>query len=534
MPAIVQRRTPGVYVTELEAFPPSIVGVQTAVPAFIGYTEKAEVSGKPIFFEPVKITSLADFEAIFGKGFEPKYELTVLGGTPPHSSYDFEVAGKYFTITQTAPSSFNLYNSLRLFYLNGGGTCFIVSVGDYTNQGASPNGVDVELAKLEKGLTAIGEVVGPTMLVIPDAMLLAARADFSTLARKMLKQCGELQDRVSILDVYGTLTLQQGSPTFQQDLDTLISHFREDVGSEFLNYGMAYFPFLNTTVVQPGEIDYTNFNIGTKANPNNAQVTLLKDEVYKPQARQLYSGTQLTQVEAYIDAIDPTITDPSDTVAVTKLNQNLNNALPIVQQTSNIIARKIDVLPPSGAVAGVYTYIDQTRGVWNAPANITLSSVLGPTIKLNNDQQGDLNVPLDGKAIDAIRYFVGRGTIIWGARTLDGNSNDYRYIQVRRTLIYLEQSIKTALNQFVFAANDGNTWVKVVSTVSSFLQGFWSQGGLMGATASEAFSVECGLGSTMTPMDILQGTMIVQVTIQMIRPAEFIELTFKQKMEGLG
>ena len=78
----------------------------------------------------------------------------------------------------------------------------------------------------------------------------------------------------------------------------------------------------------------------------------------------------------------------------------------------------------------------------------------------------------------------------------------------------------------------GNTWVQVVASTSNFLQGLWTQGGLMGATASDAFSVECGLGSTMTAQDILEGYMIVQVVLQMIRPAEFIELTFQQKMEG--
>jgi len=109
-----------------------------------------------------------------------------------------------------------------------------------------------------------------------------------------------------------------------------------------------------------------------------------------------------------------------------------------------------------------------------------------------------------------------------------------RGIQVRRTLIYIEQSIKTALSQFEFAANDGDTWAAVVATVSSFLQGVWSEGGLLGATLSDGFSVQCGLGSTMTAQDILDGSMIVQVTLQMIHPAEFIELMFKQKMEGAG
>lgn len=172
--------------------------------------------------------------------------------------------------------------------------------------------------------------------------------------------------------------------------------------------------------------------------------------------------------------------------------------------------------------------------MWNAPANVTLSSVTAPTFPITESQQGGLNVPVDGKAVDVLRDFTGRGTVVWGARTLDGNSPDYRYVQVRRTLIYVEQSIKGALQPFVFAANDGKTWVTVVAMVSGFLQGLWNQGGLMGATASEAFSVECGLGSTMTGQDILDGYMIVQVTLQMIRPAEFIELVFKKKMEGVG
>jgi phage tail sheath protein FI len=168
--------------------------------------------------------------------------------------------------------------------------------------------------------------------------------------------------------------------------------------------------------------------------------------------------------------------------------------------------------------------------VWNAPANVTLSSVISPTFLLNGTQQDDLNVPVDGKAVDAVREFPSRGTVVWGARTLDGNSNDYRYIQVRRTLIYLEQSIKKALNAFVFAPNTGQTWATVTSMVSNFLNTVWSRGGLMGATATEAYSVECGLGSTMTNLDILEGNMIVQVTLQLNRPAEFIELVFKQKM----
>ncbi len=560
MPATATRRTPGVYVTELTSFPPSIVGVQTAVPAFIGYTERAEISGKPVFNKPIKIGSLADYEEIFGGAYKAVYDFVEVTDTDQIEAgyYDFRVfdptsgveAFKYYNLAQTSTSRFNLYNSMRLFYDNGGGNCYVVSVGSYVQaDGTTENKVDA--TALSGGLDAIQEQVGPTMLVVPEAILLPADGTDETgywtsnaytgIVTQMLVQCETLQDRVALLDVYGTQYLGQPAPEDVTNptpptLDSLITQFRTDVGDKGLSYGMSYFPFLDTTVVPLSSVDYTNID-SAAATPYDTLKTILtweRENLYpdttatadcdKPQTLE----TRGDQVQCDIDAIGDS-EDPDD---IKKLNQNLTAALPLLVDMQRVVVNKNDVLPPSGAMAGVITYVDGTKGVWNAPANLSLSSVDKPTYLINSGQQEDLNVPIDGKAVDALREFTGRGTVVWGARTLDGNSNDYRYIQVRRTLIYIEQSLKNALDPFVFAANDGNTWVTVVSMCSSFLQTLWSQGGLMGATASEAFSVECGLGSTMTPTDILEGYMIVQVTLQMVRPAEFIELTFKQKMEG--
>ena len=90
------------------------------------------------------------------------------------------------------------------------------------------------------------------------------------------------------------------------------------------------------------------------------------------------------------------------------------------------------------------------------------------------------------------------------------------------------------MQPFVFAPNDGTTWVRLTSAISNFLHALWAEGGLMGATAKDAFSVDCGLGTTMTGQDVLDGYVIVRTLLQMTRPAEFIELTFKQKMENAG
>ena len=151
-------------------------------------------------------------------------------------------------------------------------------------------------------------------------------------------------------------------------------------------------------------------------------------------------------------------------------------------------------------------------------------------LTINDDLQGSLNIPIDGKAINVIRTFPGKGTLVWGARTMDGNSQDWRYISVRRTMIMLEESIRIALEAYVFAPNDASTWTTVKAMIENFLNNVWKSGGLAGASPDDAYSVNVGLGSTMTPVDILDGNMNVTVLVAVVRPAEFIVLTFKQKM----
>ncbi|WP_295454433.1 phage tail sheath C-terminal domain-containing protein [uncultured Thiodictyon sp.] len=520
------------------------------MPAFIGYTEKAEISGQPVYLKPVKISSLADYTEIFGFAYQPTYDIVAVtvDGDINAGKYDFKVIDQsdpdvpkpaYYRLKQQGTTQFNLYQSLKLFYANGGGNAYVVSVGRY-----SPDDNKVEKQPLLDGLAAVADISGPTMLVVPDAVLLPptdpdkgpawVSGDFQAVVDAMLKQAGSLQDRVAILDVYGSL-----SATDQTTLDQIIAQFRTDVGSENLSYGMGYFPFLDTSVVDA--TDYSYDNIAETSRPILMQILGWQDySLYRADGivtdgnrytEDVYSDTSFRRICADIAKI---AAEWASTDGGKTSNRNLLGALPLLGDILSIIADKASILPSSGAIAGVFTTVDNSRGVWNAPANIAVSNVNGPTYRLTDQQQGDLNVPVDGKAVDAIRDFVGRGTIVWGARTLDGNSNDYRYIQVRRTLIYIEQSIKAALQPCVFAANDGNTWTAVVAMVSNFLQGLWAQGGLMGAKADEAFSVQCGLGSTMTGLDILNGYMVVQVTVQMIHPAEFIELTFKQKMEGVA
>ena len=181
-------------------------------------------------------------------------------------------------------------------------------------------------------------------------------------------------------------------------------------------------------------------------------------------------------------------------------------------------------------MVGIYTAVDNTRGVWKAPANVSMNSVLEPNVNINNDLNDDLNMPLNGKAVNALRAFPGQGVIVWGARTLDGNSQDWRYINVRRTMIFLEQSIKAAARSYVFEPNDANTWILLQGMISNFLNNVWKAGALFGSSPGEAYDVQVGLGTTMTASDILDGYMRVTVRVAVVRPAEFIVITFQQKM----
>lgn len=213
------------------------------------------------------------------------------------------------------------------------------------------------------------------------------------------------------------------------------------------------------------------------------------------------------------------------------LNESLIASFGLYRDLVNKGAEALNLLPPSGAVAGVYASTDRDRGVWKAPANVSLNAVLAPAVKISQEQQAEFNVDVNsGKSINIIRAFTGKGVLVWGARTLAGNDNEWRYVSVRRFFNFVEESTKKATEQFTFEPNDANTWVKVQAMIENFLTTLWRQGALQGVKPQHAFYVAVGLGTTMTPLDILEGRMIVEIGMAAVRPAEFIILRFSHKM----
>jgi phage tail sheath protein FI len=183
------------------------------------------------------------------------------------------------------------------------------------------------------------------------------------------------------------------------------------------------------------------------------------------------------------------------------------------------------VLPPSAAVAGVYVATDDARGVWKAPANVSLAGVVEPVVALNEADQARLNVdPAGGRSIDVIRAFAGKGTLVWGARTLAGNDAAWRYVPVRRLCLTIGTALRRSLAWFTFEPNAAPTWTRVRGAVENYLYTTWRAGALLGATPRDAFFVRCGLGDTMTAQDVLDGRLVLEVGLACARPAEFLIL----------
>ncbi|MCA6220843.1 phage tail sheath family protein [Photorhabdus antumapuensis] len=195
---------------------------------------------------------------------------------------------------------------------------------------------------------------------------------------------------------------------------------------------------------------------------------------------------------------------------------NAKKAVDDVLKTTKI------TLPPSAAVAGVYAATDASRGVWKAPANVALNNAK-PSEPITNDKQGTMNQA----GINAIRHFTGKGTLIWGARTLDQTDN-WRYIPVRRLFNTAERDIKRAMRFAVFEPNSQPTWKRVQAAIDNYLYQLWQQGALAGNKPQEAYFVQIGKDITMSESDIQQGKMIVKIGMAAVRPAEFIILQFSQ------
>ncbi len=190
--------------------------------------------------------------------------------------------------------------------------------------------------------------------------------------------------------------------------------------------------------------------------------------------------------------------------------------------------KKNIAIPPSGSILGIYARSDNTRGIHKAPANEVVRACVGLDTPFNKGEQDILNP----KGVNLIRAFPGQGIRVWGARTATSNPS-WKYINVRRLFIFIEESIKANTNWVVFEPNDEQLWVRVKRTIDVFLTGLWRNGSLAGSSASEAFFVEIGR-STMSQDDIDNGRLVCMIGVAPVKPAEFVIFRITQKTNESG
>ena len=186
------------------------------------------------------------------------------------------------------------------------------------------------------------------------------------------------------------------------------------------------------------------------------------------------------------------------------------------------------LMPPSGHIAGLYARTDNQEGVFKAPANDNLRGVIDLERILTDEEQG----PLNDLSINAIRFFSGRGIVVWGARTISSDP-EWMYVNVRRLFIYLEHSIDRGTQWAVFEPNNEALWLRIRLTIESFLYDVWRTGALMGTKPQEAYFVRCDR-TTMSQGDLDNGRLVCLIGVAPTKPAEFVIFRIGQMPTGGG
>ena len=623
-------QTPGVYISEINQLASSIAKTSTAIPVFIGFTEISQVGA-------LKIEGMMEFEQFFGKGYTTTFRIMANQAAIPDQ--------RYF-----------LYDSIRLYFQNGGGPCYILSAGNYQEQ---PIVKQNFTNALHVGIASIQHIDDATLVVIPDVhfqyddginatVQTLGSTDYSSVINDALTTCANLTDKFLLIDYHTTQTTST-------ELRNAISATTE------LKHGAVYYPWLiqqraqpvsfaslNGTIASgsPIEInflkiksdldglntDFEGFQTGsslrkgfadlklslTTSNTNgsfsnalkylygiivNLDQVVLTDSTLHHYRANLINDVSLvrviknlfrfkglstafttstgwpsansisvnwftetgdnyadyTEVEVDVNLLTnyslgtktrSELLDDLESGSVVDLQQiytaisglfelarykyeqlekTLFDTDPAYTAIKSSIQQYLKQVPSQGAVVGAYCRNDRDRGVWKSPANMAILGIEKPFVEVSNREQDDLNVDANaGKSINVIRTFTGKGPIIWGARTLAGNDNEWRYISVRRFFNFAEKSIKKSLESLVFEPNNPRTWVKIKAMVTSFLVEQWKAGALAGTKMEEAFFIEIGPNTT-TSAELQAGIINVQIGLAVARPAEFIIVEFSHQ-----
>lgn len=546
--------SPGVYVEEFDSAPRAIEGVGTSTAGFVGMTVKGPTIGAPLL-----CTSFADFQRQFG-GYLSEYTHGEYRYLPASVDQFFINGGTRCFISRVVPADAKVATgtagilSLRAANEGKWGNRVLMSfttVNKHKLQLVSKQGERVYNAKSLAGFAA-GDIVEFAGEFNRIATIFENTVTFereftadpvdSALVPKVLLYSVEMDVTVRYegeSETYGACNLNQSSSAYlgAKLADSKIVAVESlDPSDDIVNPVSAIFGegALNGVIAFTGGSDGTMSSvdagvfIGQDGGPgkrtgiaafkeNNIVSILAVPGVTIPEVIvSLVAHCENEKSRFAIIDIPKELVKTNDILQYREMIDSTFAAMyhPWLQ-VFDPVSRKPGLVPPSGAVAGVYSRTDVARGVHKAPANEPVSCT-GLSVNYNAGEQDILNPA----GVNLIRALPGQGIRVWGARTASSNSS-FKYVNVRRLFIYVEQSIKNATGWVVFEPNNSSLWSRVQMTVSSFLDNLFRAGMLSGDTADQAYYVDIG-PNTMSRDDILNGRLICEIGIAPSRPAEFV------------
>lgn len=550
--------SPGVYVEEFESGGKPMEGVGTSTAGFVGLAEKGPVGGIPQL-----VTNFADFRRTYG-GFLSENEFGdyrflayavehffVNGGTrcyicrvAPSSAKCSEAALGDLLFKAKDPGVWGDSISLKIGRSSKARTQAFEKLGDRkykvkNSAGFNPGdivafteGETVEYNKVEKNQDNVLTFVNEFSADITDTDLLPTKV-ISTCELSLEVKYAETTESYENVSFNIDAANYIAKKTAKSDLITVEYNGANDIADPYASFGEPDAAFVST--------EFSGGSNGSASDISADDFIGVDGGAGNRTGIQSFLDNDVVSIMAV-----PGVTDPNVQLTLVAHCENLASRFAVLDLPRS--ARKVDeiiahrdifsssyaglyhpwlqvfdpldkkniAIPPSGSVIGLFARSDNARGVHKAPANEVIRACVGLDCQFNKGEQDILNP----KGVNLIRSFPGQGIRVWGARTASSDPS-WKYVNIRRLFIFIEESIKANTNWAVFEPNDQALWTRVQRTISVFLNNMWRNGSLAGASADEAFFVNIGR-NTMSQDDIDNGRLVCVIGVAPVKPAEFV------------
>lgn len=517
---------PGVYVEEIPSGVHPIAGVSTSDTAFVDFFPRGPIE------KATPVRSFTEFGRVFG-GFDPRSEASYavyqfflnggatawilrlnVGGTAASATFEDSTKTKVLTISAASPGQWG--ESLQIAIDNSAaGDTFDLVVREVTPEG----GGHFKLVRYEVFRNLVMTASSPQnaeTVINAGSSLITAESTGTTIPAPTPPTLLDVTAASAIsTNVIGSFVELKGGTPGSAPTGPGVKPAEEKAFASALTAG-ALEPLIQ---VAPYKINLLCIPVAA----------VLGEPSWESISEAAMGICEANRIFYIADVPKNTKSEAQAAEAKKKLAANTNAALyfPRLSMPDPLAGNLPRDVGASGAVAGIYARTDTQRGVWKAPAG-SEASLRGATLQaqLDDGEDGALNVI----GVNVLRTFPVNGTVVWGSRTTvgaDSLASEWKYVPVRRTALYIEESLAEGLRWAVFEPNDETLWRQIRANVGAFMNDLFRQGAFAGATPAEAFLVKCDKDTT-TQSDVDRGVVNIVVGFAPLQPAEFVVLQIQQ------